>query len=78
VFEWLEELLTAVGRDGTLSALEYYESIGWLSGRSREELEDVASGLSDPGPEAAAPSLGIDDHRESLLYIARLAGRRSG
>jgi len=78
VFEWLEELLTAVGHDGTLSALEYYESIGWLSGRSREELEDVASGLSDPGPEAAAPSLGVDDHRESLLYIARLAGRQNG
>lgn len=78
VFEWLEELLTAVGHDGTLSALGYYESIGWLSERSREELEDVASGLSDPGPEAAAPSLDIEDHRESLLYIARLAGRRNG
>ncbi|CCQ36944.1 fla cluster protein FlaD [Natronomonas moolapensis 8.8.11] len=78
VFEWLEELLTAAGRDGALSALEYYESIGWLSERSREELEDVASGLSDPAPEAAAPSLGIEDHRGSLVYIARLAGRRNG
>jgi len=78
VFEWLEGLLTAAGHDGTLSALEYYESIGWLSERSREELEDVASGLSAPAPEPAAQSLDIDDHRESLLYVARLAGRRNG
>ena len=78
VFEWLERLLTAAGHEATLSALEYYESIGWLSERSREELEEVASGLSAPGPEAAAPSLGVDDHRESLLYVARLAGRRTG
>jgi archaellum component FlaD/FlaE len=78
VFEWLEGLLTAAGHDGTLSALEYYESIGWLSERSRAELEDVASGLSASAPESAAPSLDIDDHRESLLYIARLAGRRNG
>jgi len=77
-FEWLEGLLTAGGHDATTSALAYYESIGWLSEHSREELEDVVSGLSAPGPEAAAPSLGIDDHRESLLYIARLAHRRNG
>ncbi|WP_181691845.1 FlaD/FlaE family flagellar protein [Natronomonas sp. LN261] len=77
VFEWLEGLLTAGGPDATTSALAYYESIGWLSERSREELEDVVSGLSAPGPGAAAPSLGIDDHRESLRYIARLAHRRN-
>ena len=78
VFDWLEELLTVAGHDATLSALEYYESIGWISERSREELEDVASGLSTPGAETAAPSLGVDDHRESLLYIARLAHRQNG
>lgn len=78
VFDWLEELLTVAGHDATMSALEYYESIGWLSERSREELADIASGLSAPGVETAAPSLGVDDHRESLLCIARLAHRQNG
>jgi archaellum component FlaD/FlaE len=74
VFEWLDELLSAAGREATLSALAYYESIGWLSERSREELEDVAAGLSTP--DAVGRPLDIDDHRESLIYVARLAHRR--
>ena len=74
VFEWLDGLLERAGRDGTMSALEYYESIGWLSERSREELMDVASGLS--AATAAEQPLDVDDHRESLVYVARLARRR--
>jgi archaellum component FlaD/FlaE len=73
VFEWLEWMLAAAGHDGTLSALAYYESIGWLSERSREALEDVVAGLS--APQATGRTLGIDDHRESLVHVARLAGR---
>ncbi len=75
VFEWLERLLESGGHDATLSALEYYESIGWLSERSREELEDVVAGL--PEAESVGASLRLDDHRESLLYVARLAQRRT-
>ena len=74
VFEWLEGLLEQAGHDGTVSALEYYESIGWLSERSHEELVDVASGLSVTTP--TGQPLDIDDHRESLVYVARLAQRR--
>lgn len=74
VFEWLETMLESGGKEATLSALEYYESIGWLSERSREELEDIAAGL--PAETAAGASLCIADHRESLLYVARLAHRR--
>ncbi len=74
VFEWLEVLFQRADREKAIAALEYYESIGWLSERSREELIDVASGLSVSGP--AGGSLGINDHRESLLYVARLAQRR--
>ena len=74
VFEWLETMLESGGKEATLSALEYYESIGWLSERSREELEDVAAGL--PAETAAGASLRIADHRESLVYVARLAHRR--
>jgi len=74
VFEWLEGLLERAGHDGTISALEYYESIGWLSQRSHEELVDVASGL--PAATPGEGPLDVDDHRESLVYVARLAQRR--
>ncbi|WP_170964399.1 FlaD/FlaE family flagellar protein [Natronomonas salsuginis] len=73
IFEWLEWMLAATGHDGTLTALAYYESIGWLSERSREALEDVVAGLS--APQATGQTLSIDDHRESLVHVARLAGR---
>jgi archaellum component FlaD/FlaE len=74
VFDWLDELLSTAGHEATMSALEYYESIGWLSEQCRAELEDVAAGLSTA--ETAGRALDIDDHRESLTHVARLAHRR--
>jgi archaellum component FlaD/FlaE len=74
VFDWLDELLSAAGHEATMSALEYYESIGWVSEQCRTELEDVAAGLSTA--ETTGRSLNIDDHRESLTHVARLAHRR--
>lgn len=74
IFEWLEWMLAASGHDGTLSALAYYESIGWLSEQSRGELENVVAGLT--APQATGRTLDVDDHRESLTYVARLAHRR--
>jgi len=73
VFEWLDAMLSAAGEESTLAALEYYESIGWLSERSRSQLEDVAAGL--PAPEGAGRPFDVADHRESLVYVARLAQR---
>lgn len=76
LFEWLDGLLSTAGREATVSALKYYESIGWLSERSREKLEEIAAGLAVP--DATERSLDIEDHRESFLYVARLAHRSSG
>lgn len=76
VFEWLDGMLSAAGEESTTAALEYYESIGWLSERSRSQLEDVAAGL--PAPEGAGRPFDVADHRESLVYVARLAGRLRG
>lgn len=73
VFEWLDEMLSRAGEEATVSALEYYEDIGWLSEGSREELEDITAGLSTA--DTIGQRLNIDDHRESLLYVARLARR---
>lgn len=74
IFEWLDGLVSRGGREGTIEALEYYESVEWLSTESRADLEEFVAGLGTEG--AADGSLGISDHRESLSYIARLAGRR--
>jgi hypothetical protein len=74
IFEWLDRLVTRGGREGALEALEYYESVGWLSAGSRADLEAFVDGLGTA--DTAGGSLGMSDHRESLSYIARLAGRR--
>lgn len=73
LFEWLDGLLSTAGRERTMAALDYYQSIGWLSEHSREKLERIASGLTVP--DATDRSLDIEDHRESLVYVARLAHR---
>lgn len=74
IFEWLEALLDTAGLDGALDALAYYESIGWLSERSHEHLVDFLDGLS--GTDGAdTRSLTVEDHRRSLVYVARLAHR---
>lgn len=74
VFDWLEALLSKGGLDATLEALEYYESIGWLSESSREHLEEFTGGLAASDPPDPEP-LGVDDHRRSLVFIARLSHR---
>lgn len=73
LFEWLETLVSKAGHDGAVSALTFYESIGWLSAESRRELEAFVRGIRTT--ESRDEPLGITDHRESLVYIARLAGR---
>lgn len=73
ILEWLDRLVSTAGTEGALSALGYYESIGWLSGESRTQLERFVDGFSSV--ETGGGSLGMSDHRESLAYIARLADR---
>lgn len=74
IFEWLDRLVSKAGHDGAVSALEYYESVEWISAESRTDLEEFVTGLGSA--ETGGGSLGISDHRESLSYVARLAGRR--
>lgn len=74
IFEWLEGLLATCGREPTLEAFAYYESVGWLSADSRERLEEFVEGLTVAEPPEPR-SLEVSDHRESLRYVARLAHR---
>ncbi|PSQ60741.1 MAG: hypothetical protein BRD23_01680 [Halobacteriales archaeon SW_9_67_25] len=55
VFEWLEFLLLHAGYQGAAEALDYYESVGWIT-------EDVESDLNDY-------LLDIDDHLLILSAI---------
>ncbi|WP_276280488.1 FlaD/FlaE family flagellar protein [Halorussus caseinilyticus] len=77
VFEWLDFLINKAGFENTGNALQYYEEVGWITERVREELREYMRGFSEvesfdpdkPGPAA----LDVDDHVLSLVYIARLA-----
>jgi archaellum component FlaD/FlaE len=73
IFEWLDQLVSKAGQEGAIAALDYYESIEWLSTESRDDLEEFVNGLESAT--SADASLGISDHRESLVYVARLTGR---
>lgn len=71
VFEWLEFLLDSFGYKGANEALQYYESVGWLTETVESSLNDYLLGLENPaGAETADAD--IDDHKLSLVYIARL------
>ncbi|PSP54954.1 fla cluster protein FlaD1 [Halobacteriales archaeon QS_1_67_19] len=77
VFEWLDFLINKAGFENTGNALAYYEEVGWITERTREDLREYMRGFSKvesfdpdrPGPAA----LDVDDHVLSLVYIAQLA-----
>lgn len=72
ILDWMEGLLSSSGHQGTMEALTYYESIGWLSTECRDQLEEFVEGLRATGSMNPRP-LDVDDHRMSLQYIATLA-----
>jgi flagellar protein FlaE len=71
LFEWLEFLVEAAGYRGATAALDYYESIGWLTPEAESTLHDYLLGLDGAGGDG---ELDVDDHLLSLVYIAKLAG----
>jgi len=71
VFEWLEYLLSRFGHQGTNEALQYYESVGWITEEVEATLNDYLLGIEDIADERHDGD--IDDHKLSLVYVARLA-----
>lgn len=74
VFEWLSDLVCTAGPASALKALQYYESVGWISPSVRRELEAVLSGPHldahvDPGDPS---ELSAGDHADSHGYVRRL------
>lgn len=69
---WVADLVERAGTDGAAEALAYYESIGWLTGPVREELEDYLLAV-DYRPGGSLEDMTRSDHVESLCRTARLA-----
>lgn len=74
VFEWLSELVRSGGPASALQALDYYESVGWISAEVRRDLEDVLSGPHlDVHIDPSRPEeLTGDDHVDSHEYVRQL------
>jgi flagellar protein FlaE len=72
VFEWLEFLLLHAGYQGASEALDYYESVGWITEDVQSDLDDYLLGIDDQ-PANDGTDLDIDDHLLSLVYVAKLA-----
>lgn len=72
VRQWIRELVERAGAEGTVEALTYYESIGWITEAVRYELEGylLAVGYRAGG---SIEDLDRADHVTSLARTARLA-----
>ena len=75
IFEWIEFLLLHAGYKGAMDALDYYESVDWITEECESSLNDYMLGLEEEvGGEPS--ELDIDDHLLSLVYIGKLASMR--
>ncbi|WP_336326938.1 FlaD/FlaE family flagellar protein [Halovenus sp. HT40] len=66
--EWLEYLVDEVGIRGTIRALEYYETIGWLTEDAVAELDGYLDAFEEP----SKADLSIEHHLRSLDYVEEL------
>lgn len=71
IFEWLEFLLGNFGYQGANESLQYYASVGWLTDDVGTQLNEYLLGIEDPQSNHVKEG-DIDDHKLSLVYIARL------
>jgi len=72
VVEWLEFLVDEVGRREASRAIEYYESIDWLTGDVADRLATYLQEFDFPSP--GNGSLGAGIHLRSLAFIEQLNG----
>ena len=71
VFEWLEFLLMHSGYQGATDALDYYESIDWITEAVQSDLAEYLRGIDEAGTNDDN-ELDVDDHMLSLVYVAKL------
>ncbi|MEF8822398.1 MAG: FlaD/FlaE family flagellar protein, partial [Halovenus sp.] len=70
VVEWLEFLVEEAGVRETAKALNYYESVDWISEEAADDLEAYLNGFED----TRRGALMIDHHKQSLEFINQLNG----
>lgn len=70
VFDWLGFLVEQGGYRETVDALRYYRSVGWLTEQAEDQLTEYLRGFPDS---PAGESLDVDDHQQSLVYVAKLS-----
>jgi flagellar protein FlaE len=70
IFEWIEFLMMHSGYQGANEALDYYESIDWLTESVADQLGEYLRGIDESS--AGDTELDVDDHLLSLLYVAKL------
>jgi archaellum component FlaD/FlaE len=72
--EFCSFLLERAGFARAYRTLAHYDETGWLGRSAREALETRLTGLADgTDPRPAGGRLTPEDHRVSLVYVARLA-----
>jgi archaellum component FlaD/FlaE len=72
MMRWIESLIMKTGREGTLDAISYYRSIGWITGEVERTLKEHARTIAESTANGSV-ELTMEDHRESLTVIAQLA-----
>jgi len=70
VVEWLEYLVDEAGVRETSKAIDYYETVGWISEDVADRMDTYLRGFQDTG----RGSLRIDHHKQSLDFINQLNG----
>lgn len=70
IFEWLEFLLLHGGFRGAQNALQYYESVEWITEDVASDLGDYLLGIDEQSADDG--DLDVDDHLLSLVYVAKL------
>ena len=78
VFKWLEFLISRVGTSNLIDVLDYYNNLGWLSGKAISKLMKVSKNMKyfhEDIEWKANEKMAPEDHVVSLLYIEKLAGR---
>ncbi|WP_293033120.1 FlaD/FlaE family flagellar protein [Natronococcus sp.] len=83
--EWVRYLTDRFGTTGALNCLRYYEELGWIGPRAREQLVAYVRGISRDDDTAhraddlASPIDSLEGsafaaHARSLAYVARING----
>ena len=83
--EWVRYLTDRFGTTGALNCLRYYEQLGWIGPRAREQLVAYVRGISGddagarPVDDLASPIDSLEGsafaaHARSLAYVARIDG----